>query len=152
MFAVPSLLSSLLPKSAGCGKEPAILQKYFYFNPKKISLFFCLFSYRNYPKVMAKEENESSLQTEGRYLVGVPLWYSRLSIWQCHCCGVGSIPGPGTSTCHRHHQKKKKGKSHLQSQRVINPYNIQLSTVYSFVKRPRDTHYGVHTHLFLYLD
>ena len=25
----------------------------------------------------------------------------------CHCCGMGSIPGPGTSACCGHSQKKK---------------------------------------------
>ena len=38
---------------------------------------------------------------------------SALRIWHCHCsslghcCGAGSVPGPGTSTCHRWGQKKK---------------------------------------------
>ena len=27
----------------------------------------------------------------------VPWWCSRVRIWHCYCCGVGSIPGPGTS-------------------------------------------------------
>ena len=31
---------------------------------------------------------------------------SRLKIQHYHCCGSGSIPGPGTSTCHGHSQKK----------------------------------------------
>ena len=41
------------------------------------------------------------------------MWHSGLRIWRCHCigldrcCGTGLIPGPGTSTCCRHHQKKK---------------------------------------------
>ena len=25
-----------------------------------------------------------------------------------YCCGLGSVPGPGTSTCHGHHQRKMK--------------------------------------------
>ena len=29
------------------------------------------------------------------YQTGVSWWLSRLRIWHCHCCGVGSIPGPG---------------------------------------------------------
>ena len=32
----------------------------------------------------------------------------RLRIWYYHCWGVGSIPGPGTSTYHRPSQGKKK--------------------------------------------
>ena len=31
-----------------------------------------------------------------------------LRIWCCHCYGMGSIPCPGTSTCHRHIQNKQK--------------------------------------------
>ena len=43
----------------------------------------------------------------------VPLWFSSLRIWWCHCygsghyCGPGSIPGPGTSTCCKHGQINK---------------------------------------------
>ena len=33
---------------------------------------------------------------------------AELGIWCCHCCGWGSIPAPGTVTCHGHGQKKKK--------------------------------------------
>ena len=29
---------------------------------------------------------------------GVALWLSRLTIWWCRCWGMGSVPGPGTST------------------------------------------------------
>ena len=31
-----------------------------------------------------------------------------LRIWCCHCCGEGSIPGLGTSVCHRRGQNKNK--------------------------------------------
>ena len=34
------------------------------------------------------------------------LWYNGLRIRCCHCCGIGLIPGPGTSTCCRHSPKK----------------------------------------------
>ena len=43
----------------------------------------------------------------------VPLWHSGLRIQDYHysssghCCGVGLIPGPGTSTCHGNSQKTK---------------------------------------------
>ena len=49
-----------------------------------------------------------------RKVSGVPLGHSRLRIWCCHCrgsgccCGMGSIPGPGTSTCHGQGQKKNR--------------------------------------------
>ena len=47
-----------------------------------------------------------SYDTESSYrLSGVPWWLSRLRTWRCHCCDAGSIPGQGTSTCHRHGQK-----------------------------------------------
>ena len=44
--------------------------------------------------------------TKLKLLRGIPLSCGGLRIWHCHCsslghcCGVGSIPGPGTSTCH----------------------------------------------------
>ena len=49
-------------------------------------------------------------QTLGNNLVGVPRWCIELRIQPCHCgsghfCGVASIPGPRTSTCHGHGQK-----------------------------------------------
>ena len=49
---------------------------------------------------------------------GVPLWCNGLRIWHhCRgshwCCVAGSVPGWGTSTCHRCSQiKKKKPKAH----------------------------------------
>jgi len=39
---------------------------------------------------------------------GVPWWLSWLRIPGCYRCGTGSIPVLGTSTCHRHGQKRKK--------------------------------------------
>ena len=39
---------------------------------------------------------------------GVACWLSRLRIWHFHCCGLGSIPGPGTFVCHKHDEKDKK--------------------------------------------
>ena len=44
--------------------------------------------------------------------VTVPLWHSELRVWHCHysssghCFGAGSIPGPETSACCGHGQKK----------------------------------------------
>ena len=43
-----------------------------------------------------------------------PCGASRLMIRHCHCngsshcCGTGSVPGPGISTCHGYSQKEKK--------------------------------------------
>ena len=47
--------------------------------------------------------------------VGVPLWCSGLRVWCCHCsslghcCGWGSIPGPGTFKCGAHSPPLNKG-------------------------------------------
>ena len=48
------------------------------------------------------------------FFLGVTWWLTGLRIWHfLHCCGcgyccsMGSIPGPGTSTCHRHGPPKK---------------------------------------------
>ena len=47
--------------------------------------------------------------------LGVPLWCSRLRIWHCHRSGLGSVPGPGTSTCCRCGQEKEKKKCYQHS-------------------------------------
>ena len=39
---------------------------------------------------------------------GVPWWLSGLRFWLCHCCGMGSILGPGTSTFAGTDKKKLK--------------------------------------------
>ena len=41
---------------------------------------------------------------------GVPWWYSRLRIRHCHCWLSSLIPGPGTSACRGHRERKKAGK------------------------------------------
>ena len=38
---------------------------------------------------------------------GVPWGLSGLRIWHCHCSRAGSVPGLGTSACHRCGKKKK---------------------------------------------
>ena len=63
----------------------------------------------------------------------VPWWLSRLGIQHCHCCGAGSIPGLGTSSCHGHGQNKKQKKP---KQRVFHkgidfagyPQSVPLTT------------------------
>ena len=50
-----------------------------------------------------------SCRSEFWILIGVPLWLSGLRIQSCHCSGLGHCPGPGTSTCRRLGQEKKKG-------------------------------------------
>ena len=55
-------------------------------------------------------------------IYGVLWWLSRLTIQCCHCYGVGSIPGLGTSTCRgcsnkkKKEKRKKKKKNYLWSQ------------------------------------
>lgn len=48
--------------------------------------------------------------------IGDPWQFSGLGIHNCHCWGVGSIPGPGTSACCRcdqtNQKKKKKSYTH----------------------------------------
>ena len=39
--------------------------------------------------------------------LGTPLWCNGLGIWQCHYCGSGSIPSPGTSPSSECSKKKK---------------------------------------------
>ena len=47
------------------------------------------------------------------YQLGTLLWFSGLRIWHCHCnslgfcCGLSTVPGPGTSTCWGHSQNKQ---------------------------------------------
>ena len=41
--------------------------------------------------------------------MGVPWWSSRLRIQRCHCCGVGLIPGLGTSVSCRPGPQKEGG-------------------------------------------
>ena len=41
---------------------------------------------------------------------GASQWLRGLRIRCYYCCGLGSVPGPGTSTCSRRGQKKKEKK------------------------------------------
>ena len=53
----------------------------------------------------------------------VPWWLSELRAWCCHCCssgqycGLGSIPGLGTTACHRCSQKKKEKRKEKKKKR-----------------------------------
>ena len=40
--------------------------------------------------------------------MGFLWWFSSLKIWPCHCCGMGLIPGPGTSICWEHAKNNNK--------------------------------------------
>ena len=67
-----------------------------------------------YAKEKRLEVKESVWNKEKNVITGVFLWLSRLRM-QCYhfcssdrCCGVGLIPGLGTSTCCWHGQKEKK--------------------------------------------
>ena len=52
------------------------------------------------------EGREGAPKSWGR----IPWWCRGLRIWSYHCCGEGSIPGPGNSTCHVRGQKQKQKK------------------------------------------
>ena len=60
---------------------------------------------------MRKMERETDKRSRENNL-GVLLWCSGLRThrFHCsspgHCCGMGSVPHPGTSTCHRHSQRE----------------------------------------------
>ena len=55
----------------------------------------------------------------------VPWWQSGLRNPHCHCCGLGHcygmgpVPGPGTSTCHKSSQKKRKKESSFSAQSAV---------------------------------
>ena len=55
-----------------------------------------------------------SLWTQKFLERGVPRWHRKFRIQHCHCsgsghcCGMGSVPGPGISACCRCSQKGKK--------------------------------------------
>ena len=96
-----------------------------------LHLFFCQINPVGLPTHRAHEESRVcpwralsdscetpvlvQLQTNGH---GVLLWCSGLRIYNCHCshsshcCGAGSVPGLGTSTCHRHGQNPPKPNGH----------------------------------------
>ena len=63
-----------------------------------------------------RRENRILLNAQLKTQNKIPCWLSRLRIQHCHCwssdyCyGTGSNPGPGTSECCRHAQKKNKTK------------------------------------------
>ena len=62
----------------------------------------------------------------------VPWWQSGLRNPHCHCCGLGHcygmgpVPGPGTSTCHKSSQKKER-------KRVLFQHSLQC---YSCTQMP----------------
>ena len=60
---------------------------------------------------------------EWRSLLTQRAYASRLRVWHCHCCGAGSIPGPGTFTCCGGGQKK------ILWFQNLHMYHLQLKTV-----------------------
>ena len=70
----------------------------------------------NKPVAKGQKLCDCTYEVPKKVKFGVPVWCSRLRIWHCHCsgsgrwCGMGSIPGPGTSSCRRRGLKKKKVK------------------------------------------
>ena len=59
---------------------------------------------------------------------------SGLAVKNCHCCGLGLIPGQGISACHRHGQKKNPKPLrfhvwHNWSEEKDKPYLMQIKNV-----------------------
>ena len=75
--------------------------------------------------------------------LGVPWWLSELSIQHCHwcgsgcCCGTGSIPGPGISTCLRNSQKKEKKKDTRRPGSILEWKNCCKNNVYKINRKVR---------------
>ena len=59
-----------------------------------------------------------------RHNFRAPVWLSELSIWCCHCSGLGLTPGSGTSACHKcPHPKKRQFHSYTSP---VNPDHLRL--------------------------
>ena len=65
---------------------------------------------------------------------GVPWWHNGLMTWCCHSyvsgysCVVGSIPGPGTSTCRWCNKEKKKKRKKRKQKKDKTQTNMWLVT------------------------
>ena len=84
-------------------------------------------------KPKCKSETSKTLKRKHR---GVLWWLSGLRIWHCHCCGWGSVLGPGTSVCCVHGPKnpqtqnlkpKQKKKKRKKENIDINFHNFGLN-------------------------
>lgn len=62
-----------------------------------------------------------------RWRLGVPFWHSTLRTCYCHCSGLGWIPDPRISKCHRH--SRKKGRCRLKT-KGLQVQSINLSPFY----------------------
>ena len=93
----------------------------------------CPYVSGNFLKVCSLRLQLGPVKLSLRYLcencgLRVPSCLTTLRIQHCHCCdlgqccGLASIPGPGTPTCHRQAKKKKK-KLGLKS---LSPYNSSI--------------------------
>ena len=65
-----------------------------------------LCNYQN--NVFSRDLSRSIIHFRIIQCVEVLLWQSGLRIWHCQCCGLGLIPGLGTSTYYWCGQKKRK--------------------------------------------
>ena len=59
------------------------------------------------PKTNKQANNNNNKKNPKSKKTLSSLWLSGLRIQHCHGCGERSIPGPGTSACHRQKKKKK---------------------------------------------
>ena len=83
-----------------------------------------------------------------KLLPGVPLWHGRLRIWFCHCivsgcyCGMGLIPGPGTSVCQA---APPQNRTHFQ---MWSPYVLGHWSSRKWVPKPAHSHQSLESFRF----
>ena len=80
------------------------------------------------------------------------MWCSELRVWHCycncsgHCCGVGSIPSLGTSTCRGHAPPKNKGQKkngYKLGMAVLTTTKIDFKT--RTITKYKEEHFSVKT-------
>ena len=77
---------------------------------------------------------------------GIPRRHSRLRTRHCHCsglghcCGMSSIPGPGTSACHGCCQKRKRNEVLIHAATWMNIEHVMLGEIFydsTYMKWPK---------------
>ena len=94
--------------------------------PTKTAYTYFLSALGTFSRIDHMLDDKLSLNRFKKNIVGVPLWHRGLKLQCCHCsslgccCGVGLIPGPGTSICGGCGQKKKKKKKERKERNYEN--------------------------------